>query len=1442
MMDDNHYVTAALHIVRYNENDGKIYSTVESYFNLLSPMAFNWFLENSYGYVCDFLASEEDTKTTVPIRGVALIGKFLNQGDGIINYVSVFEIMVNEINTYGIGGYKLQYSLFDTSMCSLLLEKFIMKEKPIALFSFDDNTDSDGCIKIIQKYLNDYPEMLLFQLAEQTELICENYTFFSLDHISFYIPVLDVITSRLYDEIIIVTNENNQKAQLSFQYLKQNYGIIGNGVFIEYNESTTSQQLSKYLYSYSTKICILFYGTSSGFKLLMETMKEESFTEPNYHIIIMDPTTDIESLGYNNYERVLYYNADDNSLYTEFKQLLHDRTGRFLFICDATVRLYSTMNVWKLAVESIVQEINPDGELVADISRNTVVKAIINTTYHSVEGIVEYGNNHYLKRYLNILWYNEEYKFVSIFDGDNGIEMLAYFDEERDGIIKVCDLANPSQNGRILETETVAIVLSMSGNYKEIEQPLFEALHEGIDFINKNGLLLDHYIIYKLYNAGSNDEDYVSILTDLKSMNYRFIFGGFRASTLEMIGDIFSDTKKTLFYVGTSLGNCYSRNTIITHVHPSQIAQAVINRLLSLSYSAFIVQTANDYCNAIAKYLNLRMTGLSMRILGNVVVTDAARAIKIIKRALPNGGHIVTILSTKEDLITFYREMCKTGMKYPEYIIINSLFDENMKYILNDNECIYGSIVLDSYFESIGNKSLNNIEVPSLAPSFNVAFHNRIGDYNKKITGSQAAAYDAIILWRGLVIKRNSFDIINSNDIYHYTVNTPSGLIELDSNNYLMRRVYGGRINEKGEIIIDWLPLAIIEADVYDKYNISEIGYYCKLSDPKKGKKYFSNPYKLVFVHESDYGGKTDRYSQLLTDLVVTEINNKGGVLGRTLASYHFWTTSSNAYRDLRSIIEKTNSQVIFGCVTPECSKEISKYVYGKNELYFYTGRDDGLYSQRNMIVSCSSFGQKIYILKQYLLQLNFKYVVVIGSYKNSTSTYNYLVDKSLNDTDIIIVDRINSQANNEEELSSFLETIYKKLKNLHIDKIAIIDLFTTSENQVFLSVFSKNRNLANLTSLFVMGYDPADLNDGIISNLNGEFVVTSYSVKRASTISHSFSYIMNSNFPNLNEISELNENIYSSIYQWIQAVEYSTEYTKEEWPGQDYVELSLKNINCEGPSGNIKIQSNNRASKNVFIYRISGNKLEQVYPALVINDLVISNNTYDNNVVYTKNKVIYGVDLFYVLVAVVFSIVNIILCICTLSLIYHFRHSKVIKNESLLFLAYSIVSLMILAVTGDMFVVPPSNKVVCAIRVWFLSLSVDLIFSIMFTKAWRINKLFNNKKLEKIKISNKMLLKIIGLILLIQIIYLALWWIIEPSNPILTYTANHSTYLDDVFFRQCSTSLPFVIIEFILVFVMFGGGVKLAWGLRTASSEFNDSMSLLSIIVIMSIYIYYLL
>ncbi|XP_077989812.1 gamma-aminobutyric acid type B receptor subunit 1-like [Glandiceps talaboti] len=63
----------------------------------------------------------------------------------------------------------------------------------------------------------------------------------------------------------------------------------------------------------------------------------------------------------------------------------------------------------------------------------------------------------------------------------------------------------------------------------------------------------------------------------------------------------------------------------------------------------------------------------------------------------------------------------------------------------------------------------------------------------------------------------------------------------------------------------------------------------------------------------------------------------------------------------------------------------------------------------------------------------------------------------------------------------------------------------------------------------------------------------------------------------------------------------------------------------------------------------------------------------------------------------------------------------------------------------------------------WILAVSFSLAFGAMFSKTWRVHKIFTNKKLEKRVIKDVQLFGMVGLLVLIDVFVLSLWEGIDP-------------------------------------------------------------------------------
>ncbi|XP_033636721.1 gamma-aminobutyric acid type B receptor subunit 1-like [Asterias rubens] len=63
-----------------------------------------------------------------------------------------------------------------------------------------------------------------------------------------------------------------------------------------------------------------------------------------------------------------------------------------------------------------------------------------------------------------------------------------------------------------------------------------------------------------------------------------------------------------------------------------------------------------------------------------------------------------------------------------------------------------------------------------------------------------------------------------------------------------------------------------------------------------------------------------------------------------------------------------------------------------------------------------------------------------------------------------------------------------------------------------------------------------------------------------------------------------------------------------------------------------------------------------------------------------------------------------------------------------------------------------------CRARLWMLSLGFTLGFGSMFSKTWRVHKIFMNKKLERRSVKDYQLVTMVGIFLLLESVYLGVW------------------------------------------------------------------------------------
>ncbi|XP_071485072.1 gamma-aminobutyric acid type B receptor subunit 2-like [Diadema antillarum] len=136
-------------------------------------------------------------------------------------------------------------------------------------------------------------------------------------------------------------------------------------------------------------------------------------------------------------------------------------------------------------------------------------------------------------------------------------------------------------------------------------------------------------------------------------------------------------------------------------------------------------------------------------------------------------------------------------------------------------------------------------------------------------------------------------------------------------------------------------------------------------------------------------------------------------------------------------------------------------------------------------------------------------------------------------------------------------------------------------------------------------------------------------------------------------------------------------------------------------------------------------------------------------------------------------SCLGIILAASVLAFNIAFRRQRAVKLSSpninnLIILGGIMTFLAVILMGADENVVDLDRMDdICKARLWVLSLGFTLAFGAMFSKTFRVHKIFINKKLQKRSVKDIQLVAMVGGFVLIDVIYLLVWEIMKPLKAV---------------------------------------------------------------------------
>jgi len=212
---------------------------------------------------------------------------------------------------------------------------------------------------------------------------------------------------------------------------------------------------------------------------------------------------------------------------------------------------------------------------------------------------------------------------------------------------------------------------------------------------------------------------------------------------------------------------------------------------------------------------------------------------------------------------------------------------------------------------------------------------------------------------------------------------------------------------------------------------------------------------------------------------------------------------------------------------------------------------------------------------------------------------------------------------------------------------------------------------------------------------------------------------------------------------------------------------------------------------------------------------------------------VIFTLGLGYRATMIIISVIGIILVGCFIGYVIKMREDNVIQAARPPFLFMmsfaSIIGISSIFVSS----VQPSTVSTCTAVPFMEHFCLFLLLSLIYSKSWRIIKLFSMKTLKIIKITDSQLFSFIGIVMAVVIIIFIVWAIIDPFVP-TPYFDSSDPYL---IYNVCETKYNiFQAIFYSLEGVLLIVGVVLAIKTRKVSYlQFNESDELAQIIYIIS-------
>lgn len=1314
-----------------------------------------------------------------------------------------------------------------TEYCANLINDY-QKKDILAIFT----TANSECISRIKV------TTLIFDFGRNYNPLC-SYSYFSMSFdpsqydfiisqiLGFQAPEIGVI--GFYDEVKYITN-----------YVKQYLIDVSFSIDIDYDYDV--KQLSNTISQLKASSIIFYVGPAPVFHDL-RTLLSQIAPLQQYRLVSFATGGDeaIEQ-NYPYYLATTYVTNLNNKENDEFRSLIQDR------LTTKTINpfieyFYTSIKMFFAAFTSS-----------KDPSQlETLVEYIAKASFKSPEGTVSFDRNRRLKHTVKLVVYKNDGTNDFMLLGESPLlkgEVFTFTNNETN--YRTCYY---NGNREYIENAKVYGVGLVIMDWETEMSMIFSAQY-AIYEINKDGGSLGSYFTLVAKYCKNKKEDCWKYLNEMRNdPHIVFIFGGRKHDEVSYYNQqmalnnatdcfydfpIFSDSFCTSYSYHFSVST-HGLATAFTYLTLHIGRKCII--LMSNSYES--IELADYIKRYINRYHGIIITTISTKYKFEAIVDSISKTEK--------GSVVLNCLDSK-DAIEFMKAYCKRQLSPTDYPVISQLlttYDTNQI----GNECMNGHYVLTTFHEKIGEITDTTSKILEYAKPYISTYKSFIGS-KKYITDIEETVYSAVTSLLSLYASANGKDDqLIRKIMINRLLTSPSGGIIITETSYAARYIYTIQYQNNSPVIIKNIENMIYPI-VYDRFSDEQLGMDCSYGNQFKAITIKYPTKKLVFYHEKiSENSATESVRAMIELLTLEEAFNHHNLLKGYMAipiflfgDVSYFTKISGDY------IKNKDLLAAIGCYTPECRDVVGGAYNKMKKMFFYTGINEGESCKPYILNMGTLPNEQLSTAITFAIKNDITSFAILSNNKTSSRTLVeetefYINEYKKDNSDILLLGKCSydlSSIDNVKDLEA-LDNCLNSIIGLNpINKQLGILFYYYGDDMInYVKVSKYFTFISHSFKYFVFNYDENLFYGLDTSFLKNSYIITAYDEKIESDKNNDFISLIKSQINSNSYISETLDNSYNAIMLLSSLLSKAIPANNNQIPSEDYIRILAQQTSITTPSCILKVYNSNYVTKCIYILQImeNGNRY-QSYPTSGTENIQIPSPYFNESetalhCTFGKVREYYKYSTTVINIAITMFVINEVMIIGIFIIIYFNSWTVTIKSSSPPFLYLTLVSSLILSIVILLFIISPKDATwVCPERVWCLSLAVDIIFFAYFIKAWRVHKLINNEHLKRVRITNSQLYSIIISVVFIQCIYNMFWQIFDPPKYTESISDSKSGFYIDKVVPECTESLGFTIPLIVIEFCLFLYGLKMAWNVRHASKNYNESRSLalvLSFLILMA-------